>query len=78
MVDNTCPICGKGQMVEKTGPFRFELPTSIPGPALVIPVAEWEECSACGEVILSPMLDQAITEEIASRMSPKPGMYAAN
>lgn len=49
-----CPICGAVALIEKTGEFRFEPPTSIPGGTIILPNSKWEECQSCGESILPP------------------------
>jgi YgiT-type zinc finger domain-containing protein len=55
-----CPLCGNYTIEEKRGEFRFEPPPNIPGGTIIIADATWQECSQCGEIILSHELDQSI------------------
>jgi len=58
-----CPICGEVGMEEHHGEFRFDFPPNIPGGEFLIPDVTWEECSTCGEAILSPEIEDAIDRE---------------
>jgi putative zinc finger/helix-turn-helix YgiT family protein len=58
-----CPICGVSALVKKTGEFRFEPPSNIPGGTIVISDANWEECENCKEVVLSPELMECLDKE---------------
>ena len=49
-----CPICGCVTLEERKGEYRFELPQSVSGKAVVIDDATWEKCTTCGEEILPP------------------------
>lgn len=63
-----CPICGSSSLETKTGEFRFDPPQEIPGGTIIIQNAEWEECGACSEVILSLDLEHAIEKERYRRL----------
>ncbi len=55
-----CPICGRPELEPQHGEFRFEPPATIPGGVMVVPDADWLECSACGNRILNHALNRAI------------------
>lgn len=55
-----CPFCGTDKLEKKTGGFRFEPPSNLPGGVLVIPDATWWECNSCGEQIIPEELDKAL------------------
>jgi putative zinc finger/helix-turn-helix YgiT family protein len=63
-----CPICGAKALVEKIGEFRFEPPANIPGGVIILPNSNWEECDACGEVLLSPELLRKLDEQRYARL----------
>jgi putative zinc finger/helix-turn-helix YgiT family protein len=58
-----CPICGVMALIEKSGEYRFNPPANIPGGAIIIPNSKWEECSACGETLLSSELLEKLDEQ---------------
>lgn len=62
-----CPICGKENLERRQGEYRFDPPENVPGGIMVFAEATWEECSACGEQILSPELNDRIERESARR-----------
>jgi HTH-type transcriptional regulator/antitoxin MqsA len=62
-----CPICGKETLERRRGEFRFDPPESVPGGTMILSDATWEECSACGEQILSPELNARVEREAAKR-----------
>lgn len=49
----TCPICGSKEFETKKGDYHFLPPKDIPGGEIIIQKTSWEECSSCGEKILS-------------------------
>jgi putative zinc finger/helix-turn-helix YgiT family protein len=55
-----CPICGAEALEPRHGEFRLDPPASIPGGVIIVPDADWLECSACGEQILGSGLNEAI------------------
>jgi len=60
-----CPLCGDESLERKTGAFHFELPgkesgRENPEREMDFPDSEWDECGACGEVILSVELQKRI------------------
>ena len=62
-----CPACGKAALKKKRGDFAFEVADDGANPnavehETVIPDAQWEECSSCGEVVLSQDLDRRIEQ----------------
>ena len=58
----SCPLCGEVTMQKVCGTFRMDPPQNIPGGAIEIPDATWEECSACEELILSAELEGQLDE----------------
>ncbi len=58
-----CPICGEIAFEDRSGDFHFQVPENIPGGEIVVPNARWEECAACGEVVLSLELEEALDRE---------------
>jgi len=63
-----CPVCGEPQLQKRSGNFHFNVPDNIPGGLIVVPGAVWEECSACGEKILSKDLERSIDEQTYERL----------
>lgn len=55
-----CPICGNETLGSRHGEFRFEPPANIPGGVMIVPDADWLECSSCGDRILSNKLDREL------------------
>jgi len=64
---NRCPICGKETLVRRQGEFSFDLPENVPGKTMILPDATWDECSACGEQILSHELNEQVEREASRR-----------
>jgi len=62
-----CPICGKETLERRRGEFRFDPPENVPGGTMILSDATWEECSACGEQILSPELNARVEREAGKR-----------
>jgi len=67
MSDN-CPICGCNTLETKTGEYSFDPPPQIPGGQIKIQNTTWEECSTCGETILSIDLEQSLEKERYKRL----------
>jgi putative zinc finger/helix-turn-helix YgiT family protein len=63
-----CPICGREALENRRGKYSFDPPPNIPGGAIVIDDAQWEECTACGERIASVELEQSLENERYSRL----------
>jgi YgiT-type zinc finger domain-containing protein len=63
-----CPICGTGMLNKLTGEFHFDPPENIPGGTMIIQDASWEECTDCGEMLLSPDLSNALEAERYKRL----------
>ncbi|MDP6636992.1 MAG: type II toxin-antitoxin system MqsA family antitoxin [Phycisphaerae bacterium] len=63
-----CPICGERTLELRTGEFRFDPPANIPGGTMLIQDTAWEECTACGEQLLPPELDNALEAEQYKRI----------
>jgi YgiT-type zinc finger domain-containing protein len=59
-MDTKCPVCGKNQLVRRTGKFRFTIPG---GQTITVRDARWEQCNACNESIIDDELSQAIDRE---------------
>jgi HTH-type transcriptional regulator / antitoxin MqsA len=58
-----CPLCGEASLEKRTGVFHFEIPGDNPDGlemAKDFPDSEWDECGACGEIILSNALQKRI------------------
>jgi endogenous inhibitor of DNA gyrase (YacG/DUF329 family) len=68
MAAKKCPLCGKPNLVDMQGDFRFEPPPNIPGGAIVIVNSAWRHCETCGENIIPPELDKAIDIESKRRL----------
>jgi len=67
MPTTKCPMCGANTLQQKRGEYRFEPPPNIPGGAIVIADATWEECGSCGEAILPYELSKALDIEAIKR-----------
>jgi HTH-type transcriptional regulator/antitoxin MqsA len=63
-----CPICGKEALENRRGKYSFDPPPNVPGGAIVIDDAQWEECTACGERIASIELEEALERERYRRL----------
>jgi len=63
-----CSICGKEALDNRRGKYSFDPPPNIPGGAIVIDNAQWEECTACGERIASIELEEALERERYRRL----------
>ena len=63
-----CPFCGRGSLEARTGQYKFVPPAEIPGGPMVVLEASWEECTECGERLLSPALCRALDEERYKRL----------
>ena len=55
-----CPICGGLSLDVCTGEYKFDPPSNIPGGTIIIHSASWEECTNCGEQIISLELEQQL------------------
>ncbi len=62
-----CPACGQETLEKRRGDFRFDPPPNIPGGTMIIPDAEWRECSACGGRILPASLSKVLDDEARRR-----------
>ena len=49
---NQCPACGETALETLQGQFTFDPPPEVPGGPMVVPEAQWLECSSCGKRIL--------------------------
>lgn len=58
-----CPLCGETAWVDRRGDFVFDLPPNFPVSRIVIEDAEWEECEACEEQLLRPVLQRRLEAE---------------
>lgn len=54
-------------MEERTGTFRFDPPSNIPGGTIEIQDAQWRQCSQCGEKLIPHALDQALDNSVRKR-----------
>ena len=63
-----CPICGDKSVSQRKGKFRFDPPDNVPGGTIVIPNVSWQECTACGEVLLPPSLSNMLAIERYRRL----------
>lgn len=64
-METKCPLCGETSLERKTGAFHFEIPggeadRNNPDCAMDFEDSEWDECGACGEIILSAGLQKSI------------------
>lgn len=67
-MNTVCPICGEMSLVAKHGEYRHEPPANIPGGTMVVPAADWEECTACKERILSLALEAELDAQRYRRL----------
>ena len=67
MPTTKCPMCGANTLEEKRGEYRFDPPPNIPGGTMVIADATWQQCSQCGEAVLSYELSKALDREAIKR-----------
>lgn len=63
-----CPICGEMTLETRRGDYTFNTPANIPGGPIVIEKADWDECTSCGEQILSLELEKALETERYKRL----------
>lgn len=56
MTPTRCPLCGAQSLVAHEGTYKLYPPDNIPGGPLIVPAAQWEACTACGEEILPAVL----------------------
>jgi len=63
-----CPICGAESLERRQGEFRFSPPPNVPGGEIVVPDAEWHECTSCGEQILGLELEAALESQRYNRL----------
>lgn len=56
MTPTQCPLCGAQSLVPHEGTYKLYPPDNIPGGPLIVPAAQWEACTACGEEILPAAL----------------------
>jgi hypothetical protein len=63
-----CPLCGKTALVAVEGLYKIEPPPEVPGGMIEVANATWRHCDACGEDILSSVLDKAIDQERYRRL----------
>lgn len=63
-----CPICGDLSLEVCNGEYEFEPPSNIPGGTIIIPSTSWEECTNCGEQIISLDLEQQLEKVRRERL----------
>ena len=60
---HACPECGE-PLEHRRGDYVFHWPVRVGSDAItVFPQAQWDECTACGERVLSLELDNRIEQE---------------
>ena len=63
-----CPNCGAESLETRQGEYRFTPPANIPGGEIIVPVAEWQQCTSCDEQILGPELEAGLEDHRYKRL----------
>jgi len=58
-----CPICGADNLEQRQGKYVFQWPAGFPLASSEFEGANWDECTACGEILHSPELSERIEAE---------------